>query len=157
RGRPTIGDVAGGAGVSMGTVSAVINNRGMVAADPRRHVLSCIAELGFEPNNAARSLKRGRISSIGFVVPDLRNPFFAAVAEGIQHTAEARGVLLVLCATRAEAAREEYYAHVLRTQRLDGVIYLSGTGLPSPSLLELAHRGAVVFVDERLPGLDIPF
>jgi LacI family transcriptional regulator len=155
--RPTIRDVARAAKVSVGTVSAVINNRTVVAADTRRQILSCIAELGFEPNNSARSLKRGRISSIGFIVPDLGNPFFAAVAEGVQREIADRDILLVLCITWAKAEREGYYAQVLRTQRLDGVIYLSGSGLPSPSLVELAQRGSVVFVDERLPGLDIPF
>jgi LacI family transcriptional regulator len=155
--RPTIRDVAKAAGVSIGTVSAVINNRSLVADGTRHRILSCIADLGFEPNNAARSLKRGRISSIGFVVPDLSNPFFAAVAEGIQNEIADRDVLLVLCATWAKAEREGYYAQVLRTQRLDGVIYLSGTGLPSPALIDLARQGSVVFVDERLPGLEIPF
>lgn len=155
--RPTIRDVAKAADVSIGTVSAVINNRSLVADDTQRHILRCIAELGFEPNNSARSLKRGRISSIGFIVPDLGNPFFAAVAEGITREIADRDVLLVLCLTWAKAEREEYFAQVLRTQRLDGVIYLSGTGLPSPSLMDLAARGSVVFVDERLPGLELPF
>ena len=155
--RPTIRDVARAADVSIGTVSAVINNRALVADGTRHRILSCIAELGFEPNSSARSLKRGRISSIGFIVPDLGNPFFADVAEGIQREIADRDILLVLCITWAKPEKEGYYAQVLRTQRLDGVIYLSGSGLPSPSLMELAHRGSVVFVDERLPGLEIPF
>lgn len=155
--RPTIRDVAREAGVSIGTVSAVINDRGHVARDTRRHVLRCIADLGFEPNNSARSLKRGRISSIGFIVPDLKNPFFAAIAEGIQSAIGDDDILLMLCITGSNMEREEYYARTLRTQRLDGVIYLSGTGLPSPSLIELARAGVVVFVDEVLAGVDIPF
>jgi LacI family transcriptional regulator len=156
-GRLTIRDVAREAGVSIGTVSAVINGRGLVAEDTKRHVLRVIAELGFEPNNAARSLKRGRISSIGFVVPDLSNPFFASVAEGIQRGIADDDILLMLCITWSAMEREEYFARILRTQRLDGVIYLSGTGLPSPSLLELAKTGSVIFVDEVLAGLDLPF
>src|SRR5262245_59827693 len=155
--RPTIRDVAREAGVSIGTVSAVINNRSHVAEETKRHVLRFIAELGFEPNNAARSLKRGRISSIGFVVPDLHNPFFASVAEGIQHGIGDEDILLMLCLTWSKTEREEYFARILRTRRLDGVIYLSGTGLPSPSLLELAKTGSVVFVDEILAGIDVPF
>lgn len=154
--RPTIRDVAKLAGVSVGTVSAAINN-GAVAEETRQHVLRCVAELGFEPNSAARSLTKGRASAIGFVVPDLGNPFFAAVAEGVQRGAAERDVLLVLCITEAQVEREEYYARVLRTKRLDGMIYLSGSGLPSPSLLEMARRGAMVFVDESLPGVDAPF
>ncbi|HEY0209757.1 LacI family DNA-binding transcriptional regulator [Acerihabitans sp.] len=156
--RPTIRDVARLAKVSIGTVSAVINNSERpVATDTRDHVLRCIAELNFEPNNAARSLKHQRISSIGFIVPDLGNAFFADVAEGIQGVLDHVDCLLVLCMTWSDTQREEYYAQVLRTQRLNGVIYLSGTGLPSPSLISLAQKGAVVFVDECLPGIDVPF
>lgn len=155
--RPTIRDVAREAGVSIGTVSAVINQRSNVAEDTKRHVMRLIAELGFEPNNAARSLKRGRISSIGLVVPDLGNPFFASVAEGVQRGIGDNDILPMLCITWSKTEREEYFARILRTQRLDGVIYLSGSGLPSPSLLELAKAGLVVFVDEILPGLDVPF
>ncbi|WP_413737334.1 LacI family DNA-binding transcriptional regulator [Sodalis sp. RH21] len=156
--RPTIRDVARLAKVSIGTVSAVINNSDRpVAADTRDHVLRCIAELNFEPNNAARSLKHQRISSIGFIVPDLGNAFFVDVAQGIQSVLDHVDCLLVLCMTWSDTQREEYYAQVLRTQRLNGVIYLSGTGLPSPSLISLATKGSVVFVDECLPGIDVPF
>ena len=156
--RPTIRDVARLARVSIGTVSAVINNSTRpVAADTREHVLRCIAELNFEPNNAARNLKHQRVSSIGFIVPDLGNAFFADVAEGIQSVLDNVDCLLVLCMTWSDTQREEYYAQVLRTQRLNGVIYLSGTGLPSPSLISLAKKGSVVFVDECLPGIDVPF
>ncbi len=156
--RPTIRDVARLASVSIGTVSAVINNSARpMAADTRDRVLRCIAELNFEPNNAARSLKYQRVSSIGFIVPNLGNAFFVDVAQGIQSVLDNVDCLLVLCMTWADTEREEYYAHVLRTQRLNGVIYLSGTGLPSPSLIGLAQKGAVVFVDECLPGIDVPF
>ncbi len=154
--RPTIRDVAREARVSVGTVSAVINQRGYVAEETKRHVLRVIAELGFEPNSTARSLKRGRISSIGFVVPDLGNPFFAAVAEGIQQGIAENDILLMLCITNSQTEREEYYARIMRTRRLDGVIYLSGSGFPSPSLLELTKTGAVVFVDEILAGIETP-
>ena len=155
--RPTIRDVARQANVSVGTVSSVINNRTVVAEETRRHVLRLIAELGYEPNSAAQTLKRGRISSIGIIVPDLKNPYFAAVAEGVERVAAGNDVLMVLCLTSAETAREEYYTQVLRTQRLDGVIYLSGTGLPTAALLRLSERSNVVFVDERLPGIEVPF
>lgn len=155
--RPTIRDVAREAGVSIGTVSAVINERGNVAEDTKRHVLRLIAEIGFAPNNAARSLKRNRIASIGLVVPDLSNPFFASIAEGVQRGIDQNDILLTLCMTWSKIEREEYFARIMRTQRLDGVVYLSGTGLPSPSLIDLARAGLVVFVDEVLPGLDVPF
>jgi len=84
------------------------SERGHVAEETRRHVLRIIAELGFEPNGSARSLKRGRISSIGFVVPDLGNPFFAAVAEGIHAGIADNDILLMLCITGSLTEREEY-------------------------------------------------
>lgn len=156
--RPTIRDVARLANVSVGTVSAVINNSGRpVAAATHERVLKCIYELQFEPNNAARNLKKRIISSIGFVVPDLNNSFFTEVAEGIQAALSEVDCMLVLCLTHSEESKEEYYAHILHTQRLDGVIYLSGTGLPCAALLSLAKNGVVIFVDEMLPGFGLPF
>lgn len=155
--RPTIKDVAQHAGVSVSTVSYVINDSGPVAADKRARVLTAVRELGYAPNQSARSLKRRRVSSIGLIVPDLRNQFFALVAEGVVDAAQQHDVTVVLCSTDASAEREAYYATLLRTQRLDGVIYLSGTGVSPGALAELAALRSVVFVDERLLGLDVPF
>ena len=149
--RPTIRDVARVAKVSIGTVSAVINKGGTsVAPHTREHVLRCITELGFEPNNAARSLKRQRISSIGFIVPDLKNSFFADVAEGIQSALDNVDFLLVLCMTWASKEREEYYAQVLRTQRLDGVIrYSARTTSTKPTTPNAARKP----IAEKVPAV----
>lgn len=153
----TIKDVAARARVSVGTVSAVINRNPSVAEATRERVQKSIEELGYKPNSNARSLRYRRVSSVGLIVPDLRNPFFSSVAEGVQLTAEQHDVLLVLCMTWAKAEREQYYAQTLQTARLDGVIYLSGSGMPSPGLLRLAKSRQILLVDESLPGIDIPF
>jgi DNA-binding LacI/PurR family transcriptional regulator len=155
--RPTIRDVAAHAGVSVATVSYVVNGTRTVADGTRERVESAIATLGFEPNSAARGLKRRRASSIGLVVPDLLNQFFAELAAGIEETAAKRDVLLVLCSTGFSAEREAYYTRLLHGRRVDGVIYLSGTGLPPAALVELAAQEPIVFVDERLPGVDAPY
>lgn len=155
--RTTIKDVAARAGASVGTVSAVINRGDSVAEHTRQRVLKAIQELSYKPNNTARSLRHPRVSSIGLILPDLQNAFFSSVAEGVQLTAEENDVLLVLCITWARAEREQYYAQTLQTARLDGVIYLSGSGIPSPNLLHLAKSRQILFVDESLPGVDIPF
>jgi LacI family transcriptional regulator len=153
----TIRDVAARAGVSVGTVSAVINRSPSVAESTRQRVLNRIQELSYKPNSKARSLRQHGVSAVGLIVPDLQNPFFSSVAEGVQITAEENDVLLVLCITWARAEREQYYAQTLLTARLDGVIYLSGSGIPSHDLLLLSKSRQILFVDERLPGADIPF
>jgi DNA-binding LacI/PurR family transcriptional regulator len=154
---PTIKDVARVAGVAPSTVSSVLNDKGTVASATRARIVAAIEELGYAPNQSARNLKRSRVALIGLVVPDLQNEFFALVGEGVQDTAHDRDVLVVLCSTDANAEREAYYARLLRSRRLDGVIYLSGTGISPGALVELAAVEAVVFVDEKLPGLQLPF
>ena len=156
RSRPTIKDVAAEAKVSVGTVSGVLNGRTNVAQDTRDHVQAVMKRLGYEPNSTARAMRRSRVSTIGLIVPDLRNSFFSQVAEGVQRGISEHDILMTLCLSWAESAREEYFAQLLRSQRLDGVVYLSGTGLPSPSLIALTRSGTVVFVDEVLPGIDCP-
>lgn len=155
--RPTIREVAKAAQASVGTVSAVINGAAHVTEQTRKRIQQSIAELGYEPNTAARSLKRQRSSSIGLVVPDLQNPFFASVAEGVQTVAREHDVLMVVGTTGAENKWEEYYAQTLRARRLDGMILLSGSGKPTIGLVSLVESGSVVFVDECIPGLDAPF
>ena len=157
REKPTIRDVAREAGVSTGTVSGVLNNRATVAEATRRHVLRVINELGFAPNSAAQNLRGRNTPAVGVIVPDLSNPFFAAVTDGIQLGLAPHDVMLTLCSTWSDPAREEHFARILRTERLDGVIYLTGTGFPSTELLKLARAGSVIFVDEVVPGLDAPF
>ena len=155
--RSTIRDVARVAGVSVGTVSAVINNSANVTDKNRQRVLQCIATLEYEPNIAARSLKRQLSSSIGLIVPDLQNPFFASVTGGVQAYAQLHDVLMVLGTTGSELRWEEYYAQNLRTRRLDGMVLLSGSGKPTAGLIKLVESGSVVFVDECVQGLDAPF
>ncbi len=85
------------------------------------------------------------------------NPFFATVAAAVEEEARSAGLVLVLCSSDARTEREAQYASLLRGQRLDGVIHLSGTGVPSPALIALAEVEPIVFVDEQLPGMDAAF
>ena len=154
--RPTMKDVARHAGVSVSTVSYVLNDSGPVAPTRRTRVLDAVRVLNYTPNESARSLKKRSTSSIGLVVPDLTNQFFALVAEGVERAAAERNVLVVLCAPEATDRPEPIHARLLQGQRLDGVIYLSGAGASPSSILELAKSGPVVLVDERIPGFDLP-
>lgn len=153
---PTMKDVAQHAGVSISTVSYVLNDSGPVAPDRRARVLDAVRVLKYTPNESARSLKRRSSCTIGLVVPDLANQFFALVAQGVERAASARDMLVVLCAPEAAAVAESVNARLLRSQRLDGVIYLSGAATSPSSLLELTRVGPVVLVDEQIHGFDLP-
>ncbi len=154
--RPTIRDVARLAGVAVSTVSYVVNGTGQVSSETRLRVKNAIHTLHYEPNILARNLKAGRAASIGLITPDLRNPYFVSVAAGVQEVAQARDLLLVLCTTQSAPHWETYYSQVLRARRVDGLIFLSGSGMLTPSVLELIDRDSVVLVDERLPALGLP-
>jgi LacI family transcriptional regulator len=149
-------DVARHAGVSISTVSYVLNNSGPVGASRRARVLDAVRVLNYTPNESARSLKRRSTSTIGLVVPDLTNQFFAAVAEGVERAAAERDVLVVLCAPEATEQPVSHHAKLLRSQRLDGVVYLSGIGTSPSLILELAESGPIVLVDERISGFELP-
>ena len=156
RRRPTIRDVARLAGVAVSTVSYVVNGTGQVSTATRLRVTNAIKAVRYEPNLLARNLKAGRAACVGLIAPDLLNPYIVSVAAGVQEVAQSRDLLLVLCTTRSSPHWENYYSQVLRARRVDGLIFLSGSGTLTPSILELTHTGGVVLVDERLPGLDVP-
>jgi len=154
--RPTMKDVAKRAAVSLSTVSYVLNDSGPVAADRKARVLDAVRALGYMPNETARNLKRKSVATIGLVVPDLVNQFFAMVAEGVEQAAAERDVLVVFCAPEASGDSESWNSRLLRSQRLDGLIYLSGANSRMQSLVELIQVGPVVLVDEKLHGFNLP-
>jgi DNA-binding LacI/PurR family transcriptional regulator len=156
RRRPTMKDVALHAGVSVSTVSYVVNDSGPVAPGRRARVLDAIRILDYTPNESARSLKRQSASTIGLVLPELSNQFFALVAEGVERAASAHDVLVVMVVPEVTDQPEPHHAKLLRSQRLDGVVYLSGAATSPREVLELARSGHVVLVDEHLPGADLP-
>jgi DNA-binding LacI/PurR family transcriptional regulator len=154
--RPTMKDVAKRAGVAVSTVSYVLNNSGPVAPDRRERVLEAVEALGYLPNESARNLKRRSVATIGLVVPDLVNQYFAMIAEGVEHAASEKDVLVVFCTPEATGDGESWNSRLLRSQRLDGLIYLSGAETRMASLVELTRVGPVVLVDEKLPGFNLP-
>jgi DNA-binding LacI/PurR family transcriptional regulator len=155
--RVTIRDVARHAKVAPSTVSAVMNDSAHTSPETRLRVLQAMRELAYEPDANARNLKRRRAESIGLVVPEFVNPFFAVVAEAVEQTAREEDLTVVLCSTRFEQPRELDYMRLLRTSRLDGVILNSGLGRALVPHLALAQEQPIVVVDERVPGLEAPF
>ncbi|MFE0756267.1 LacI family DNA-binding transcriptional regulator [Inquilinus sp. NPDC058860] len=150
----TLRDVANRAGVSIGSVSAVINRTAPVSATLRLRVLAAIDELGYAPDGVARSLKTGRTRTIGLVIPDITNPLFAALAATIERACDAAGYALVLCATADDPEKELRHLRLMRTQRADGLILvLSGVEPGNAEAIRRLVTMPAVLVDRTLRGL----
>lgn len=138
----TLHDVARAAGVSIKTVSNVINNYPHVRVATRERVEAAIDELQYRPNQAARSLRSGRTDMIGLIVPDLRNPYFAELADDVMRAARARGFSVLI--EQFDADRDSELAALLGARRrgLDGVLY---------SVLSLGEDDAELLDDVGMP------
>lgn len=126
--RATLHDVAARAGVSVSTVSRVVT--GAVVVDPAtaERVREAIADLGYRPNLLARSFRRRETHTIGLLVPDNSNPFFAEVARAIEDAGFAEGYSVVLCNSDLSAEKQAAYVDVLLAKQVDGLI-LASSGL----------------------------
>jgi LacI family transcriptional regulator len=140
-------DVARLAGVSLGTVSNVLNRPERVSRATRERVQAAIAELGFVRNEAARQLRAGRSRTIGLLVLDIGNPFFTDIAAGVERAASAAGLSVILCNSGDSATREDHYLSLLQEQRAYGIL-VTPVADTNPRIEELRSRGTqVVYVD----------
>lgn len=147
----TIKDVARLAGVSTTTVSHVINDTRHVSDELRTRVLAAMEELNYHPNVLARSLRRGETRTIGLVVPDNSNPFFAEVARIVEDVGFENGYSVILCNSDGSLEKEAAYISVLIAKQVDGVIFIAA-GSKHEHLHELTAQGIPVVVADR----DIP-
>lgn len=148
----SVRDVAAAAGVSVGTVSNVLNQPDKVAATTVERVQAVIADLGFVRNDAARQLRAGRSRSIGLIVPDAGNPFFADVARGAEARADDDALAVLLGNSDEDPAREDGYLDLFREQRVNGVLITPASD-DSDKLLRVQAAGIpVVLVDREVPG-----
>src|SRR3954447_22930281 len=120
--RPTMRDVAERAGVSLKTVSRVINAESGVAAATATRVTEAIDELGFQRNDLARSLRRGGTSAtLGLVIEDVANPFYAAIAQAVVAAARARGYMVITGSCEEDPGRERDLVLALLRRRVDAL------------------------------------
>lgn len=159
--RPTIKKVASASGVSTQTVSRVINNRPDVAPDTRKRVLATIEEFGYQPSALARRLKYGRTNTIGFILPDISNPFFSNAIKAAYNyikNSEYSHYELLFYNTDGRPEREKKAIDLFIARQMEGIIIASSA---SPSIIEYIRRILVnkdiviVAVDNRLGDLDI--
>jgi LacI family transcriptional regulator len=144
-------DVAARAGVSLGTVSNVLNRPDRVAPATRDRVMQAIRELGFVRNEAARQLRAGRSRTIGLVVLDVGNPFFTDLAKGVEITAGKSGLSVVLCNSSEDVAREQHYLSLLQEQRAFGIL-ITPVGRNTAAIDTVRRMGTPVVLVDRGSG-----
>lgn len=121
----TISDVAKLAGVSTATVSHTINNTRYVSNETKEKVYGAIAQLGYTPDASARSFRTGKKQTIGFIVPDISNKFFATMIESVENHLSAQGYHLIIANTKEDMDREETNIRLLSAGLVDGLLIAS--------------------------------
>ena len=150
----TIKDVAALAGISYTTVSHVLNKTRPVSEQVRLKVEAAIIELDYVPSAVARSLKARSTATIGLLVPNSVNPYFAELARGIEDACERNGYCVILCNSDDNPQKQRSYLRVLLEKRIDGLVVAS-VGQDDDLLQSLAGvRTPMVIVDRELEGVD---
>ncbi len=147
----TIRDVARKAHVSVATVSRALSSPDLVRPDTRSRVVAAAAELGYQPNRAARGLITGRTGNIGIVVPDLDNPFYTGILKAVQ-TRAAQADHAVFVADSDEDPAAEAKLVLAMAKQVDGLL-LCSPGLTGPQIALTAESTALVLLNHRLPGV----
>lgn len=146
----SIKDVAAVAGVSVGTVSNVLNRPDAVRPTTRAKVEAAIAQLGFVPNASARQLAAGRSRTLAYLVLDASNPFFTDVTRGIEEVAKTEHLSLFMCNSDLDADREDQYLEQLTELRVRGVL-ITAIDYANPRLARLREQGVPVVLVDRAP------
>ena len=144
------------AGVSTATVSRALNGTGQIAPATRAMIDDAVAQLGYHPNTAARSLVTRSTQTIALLLPDITNPFYAALVSGIQERALETGHTMLLCTTEGDPEREEQYLSLLRAKQVDGVL-VDGLVLPPDRITRFVREGLpIVCLDRDIDSTLVP-
>jgi len=152
---PTIKDVAELAGVSIATVSHVINKTRFVSEELNQRVLVAIQELGYYPSALGRGFRKGKSFTIAVFLPDPRNPVFQIMAQGVEEQAERNHYSISYCNTHEEPSREKFYVSLFNRRSIDGFI-IAPTSQGRANLRPLLEQNTpLVLVDRRIEGLPV--
>ncbi|MEC4019072.1 LacI family DNA-binding transcriptional regulator [Streptomyces sp. H27-D2] len=152
--RPTMKDVAARAGVGLKTVSRVVNGETGVTPDTERRVQEAITALGFRRNDSARILRKGRTASIGLVLEDLADPFYAPLCRAVEEVARAHGALLINGSSAEDPEREQELVLAFCARRVDGLVIVPASDDHRYLEPEIAAGIATVFVDRPAGRID---
>ncbi len=148
-------DVAEAAGVSVKTVSRVVNEEPGVRRETAEAVRRTIAQLGFRPNDLARALRRGRRSGLfGLVIEDVSNPFYSAIARGVEEVTRSRGMLAIAASSDEDGERERDLVRLFCERRVDGLLIVPAGDDHGYMLPELRSGTRVVFIDRPPRKID---
>ena len=149
-----IKDVALQAGVSVTTVSHVVNGTRFVSDSARQRVEAAVRELGYVPSAVARSLKHNSTHTLGMVIPNNSNPYFAEIIRGVEDHCFAAGYNVILCNSNDDAQRQAAYLRVLAEKRIDGLIFVA-TGSDAVVRATLGGIGTpLVLLDREVSGIE---
>jgi len=146
----TMKRIAGELGVSITTVSKVLNNHADISQATRDRVLARVEQLGYQRNAVARSLSLRRTHTLGIVIPDLMHSFFVEVINGIEPVASVRGYGLLLCSSSEDAGKERSDLEMLRGRQVDGIVLATANASGNTDmLLQLTKQGTSLVMIDR--------
>ena len=148
----TLKDVAQRAGVSAAAVSQILHNKGRFSSDTRQLVLNTVEEMGYVPDQRARSMRSSDTKTVGLLVPDLRNPYFADLVSSMEDELYARGYSTLIGTSAETVERQDAFIDNLLGQRIDGAIVVP-QGVNSPGMQSLIARELPLVVSDPYPGV----
>lgn len=151
-----IREVAARAAVSIATVSHVFNSTRPVSEDVRERVVQAAADLHYYPNHLARSLTTKKTGTVGMVVSDMSNPFFAELIHGVEKTLSAQQYNLMICNTEDDPHKEEIYLRLLMAKRVDGIVAAVASAKWATLQVAETHSFPLVFIDLQVEGVRGP-
>ncbi|PLS27777.1 LacI family DNA-binding transcriptional regulator [Bifidobacterium parmae] len=154
----TLRDVARKAGVSTAAVSQILHGKGRFSAETRELVHKTVQEMGYVPDQRARSMRSSDTKTVGLLVPDLRNQYFADLVSSMEDELYRNGVSTLIGTSSENVERQDAFIENLLGQRIDGAIVVP-QGVESPGVRSLIRRDLpLVFVDRRIQGVEsVPF
>ena len=152
----TINQVAEAAGVSISTVSRVMNQSSSVSVSTRKRVMEAIRELGYVPNvSAAKAAARKSNKLIGVLFPDISNNVFGRILQGINSVVTPLGYNIIICETNGELEKEIHFLNVLKDKQVEGII-MANVQIPQQQLMWIRkNRRPVVYVCQDIPDFEM--
>ncbi|WP_134685084.1 LacI family DNA-binding transcriptional regulator [Brevibacillus migulae] len=151
--KPTIYDVAREAGVSITTVSKIINGKGRISIETQKKVLHIMEQLNYQPSLVATALTGKGTRTIGLLIPDLANPFFAELARSVEDRGHEHGFSVIICSSDNNEEKMKRYIAMLQQKCVDGMIIATGIGEQVVEQQLLPSNMPIALIARDMPGI----